>query len=55
MLDRDLKWKTYDLLLRHAGKATGVRGLPALARGLLDFFLGTVSEVAGVGVVRHDD
>ncbi len=45
---------TYDLLLGHAGEATGVRCLTALAGDLLDLLLGTVGEVAWVGVVCHD-
>lgn len=51
----ELRWKTYDLLLRHASEATGVRRLTTLAGNLLNLFLGTVGEVAWVGVVRHDD
>jgi len=49
------KGRTYDLFLRHASEATGVGGLATLAGDLLNLFLGTVGEVAWVGVVRHDD
>lgn len=41
------------MLLGHASKATGVGGLTTLAGNLLDLFLGTVGEVAWVGVIRH--
>ena len=42
----------YLLVRVHGRKASGA-GLTAFGRGGLDFFLGAVGEVAGVGVVGH--
>ena len=38
----------------HAGKPTLVARLAALFGNFLHFLLGSVSEVAGVGILRHD-
>lgn len=43
----------YLLVRIHSGKAA-LAGLTTFRGDLLDFFLGTVGEVAGVRIVRHD-
>ena len=45
----------YLLVLVHGGKSTRVAGLATLTGDVLDFFLGAVGEVAGVGVGGHFD
>ncbi len=43
----------YLLIAVHAGEATGVAGLTALAGNVFDLLLRAVGEVAGVLVVGH--
>ena len=55
MISRKDKAMTAYLLIRiHSGKAA-LAGLTSFRGDLLDLFLRTVGEVAGVGVVSHDD
>lgn len=45
--------RPYLLIGVHAGEATRMAGLAALARDVLDLAVGAVGEVAGVLVVGH--
>lgn len=50
-MGRALRRKSYLLIRIHACKSASVAGFTTLLRNLRYFFLGTVGEVARIGVV----
>ena len=51
-----MQYYAYHLVSRHACEAAVLSAtLPPFGSNVLNFFLGTVGEIARVGVVCHDD